>query len=51
MQGSDLEKVTRKFAELEFSIREKEKVLFENYAMIQNKLENGSDNTMSLLDM
>jgi hypothetical protein len=34
MQGSDLEKVSRKHAELEFSIREKEKVIYENYAMI-----------------
>ena len=34
MQGSDLEKVERKFAEIEFSKREKEKTIFQNYAHI-----------------
>ena len=34
MQGSDLEKVERKFAEIEFSKREKEKTIFQNYSHI-----------------
>ena len=41
MQGSDMEKIDRRLAELEFSKREKEKMILENYAQIQNKLENG----------
>lgn len=32
MQGSDLEKIDRRLAELEFSKREKEKMIFENYS-------------------
>ena len=49
MQGSDLEKIDRRLAELEFSKREKEKMIFENYISVQNKLENGS--AMELLKM
>ena len=34
MQGSDLEKIERKFAELEFVMREKEMKIVNNYAKI-----------------
>ena len=51
MQGSDLEKVGRKYAELEFSIREREKMISQNYSNVQNKLENGQEDTLDLLDM
>ena len=51
MQGSDLEKVERKFAEIEFSKREKEKTIFQNYSHIQSKLENGSESAFDLIPM
>ena len=51
MQGSDLEKVGRKYAELEFSIREREKMISQNYSNVQNKLDNGQEDTLDLLDM
>lgn len=48
MQGSDLEKVERKHAEMAFAIREKELTIFKNFASVQNKLENGH---LSILDV
>ncbi len=38
MQGSDLEKIERKHAELEFAIRDKDKTICQKYASIVNKM-------------
>jgi hypothetical protein len=51
MQGSELEKVDRKIAELEFSIRMKNKTIIEKYAKIVNKLQDGSEGSLSVLSM
>ena len=50
MQGSDIEKIERKFAELEFSVREKEKVIVQNYAKVMNRLENGASSSLNMLN-
>ena len=49
MQGSDLERVERKHAELEFSLREKENDICQNFSGVQNKLE--QDNCVEVLEM
>lgn len=51
MQGSDLDKVERKFAELEFSIREKNKAICQRYPQLMNKMERGSQGTVDVLDL
>jgi hypothetical protein len=45
MQGSELEKVERNHAELEFSLREKNVTIKQNFAQILNKLENTEENS------
>ena len=48
MQGSELEKVERKQAELEFSIREKETIFQQDYYQITNKLQNTEQDLISM---
>ena len=49
MQGSDLERVERKHAEMEFILREKDKTIRQDYAQIMSKLENGSEDSLQIL--
>ena len=49
MQGSNLEKVERKHAELEFSLREKEGDICQNFSQVQNKLM--EDHCIEVLDI
>ena len=51
MQGSELERVDRKIAELEFSSRMKNKTIIDNYAQIANKLQDGAEGSLSVLGM
>lgn len=48
MQGSDLEKIERKHAELEFSIRDKETLIIQQFAKVVNKLPGGSLDLLEL---
>jgi len=48
MQGSDLEKIERKHAELEFSVRDKETLIIQQFAQIVNKLPGGSLDLLEL---
>ena len=43
MQGSDLERVERKHAELEFSLREKNATKCDSFSHITNKMEDEMD--------
>lgn len=51
IQGSELEKVDRKIAELEFAIRLKNKTIIQKYPQIVNKLADGSEGSLSLLTL
>lgn len=50
MQGSELQKVDRKIQEIEFSMREKNKEIIDRYSLIINKLEDGPEASLALLD-
>lgn len=50
MQGSELQKVDRKIQEIEFSMREKNKEIIDRYSFIINKLEDGPEGSLALLD-